>query len=144
MSFGCMTFLNAAMMFQTTIMNPMLNTLYGFDPELSSLFFTIGAVSFIFGTPIAFQLRKRKLFSRRMIIFCSQTCFGASMIMRSGNLTGNAIIHWVYTSQIISGVCFGMLTTTIFPEIVDAVEQTPMYKFYDKEACNIYISGLYV
>lgn len=37
-----------------------------------------------------------------------------------------------------------MLTITNFPELVDSVEQTPMYPSYKKDNMNLYISLLFV
>lgn len=122
----------------------MLSSIYGLETEISSLFFTISALSFVFGTPITFQLRKRKLASRRSIIYVALSLMGLAMIIRTGNLRGNEVIHWVYTSQILNGMSLGMLTTTTFPEIVDAVERTPMFSSYEKDEVHIYISGLFV
>jgi hypothetical protein len=37
-----------------------------------------------------------------------------------------------------------MLTISNFPELVDSVEQTPMYPSYKKDNVNLYISALFV
>jgi hypothetical protein len=52
MSLFCMTVYLSAMTFQSTIMNPMLTTIYDLPPSKSSLIFTISAVSFVLGAPI--------------------------------------------------------------------------------------------
>jgi MFS family permease len=37
-----------------------------------------------------------------------------------------------------------LLTTTAFPEIVEAVEKTELYSSYDRDSVNIYMSGCFI
>lgn len=140
----CMVFWTAAFLYQSTIMNPMLSEIYGLSPEKSSLFYTLAGVAFLVATPVAFQLRKRKLAKRRPIMYWSLIGMGIGMIIRTGNLGEEPKIVWVYVGQCLNGVCLALLTTTSFPEIVDCVEKTPLYSQYDKEKADLYISGFFV
>lgn len=69
---------------------------------------------------------------------------GMGCVVRTGNITGNENIAWVYIGQCLNGVSLALLTTTSFPEIVDTVEKTVEYPSYDQEKVNFYISGLFV
>lgn len=60
-------------------------------------------------------------------MFASLVLMGIAMIVRTGDLRGNAMIYWVYIGQVLNGVALALLTTTTFPEIVDSVEKTDMY-----------------
>jgi hypothetical protein len=65
----CMVVFTASFLYQSTIMNPMLYEMYKLEPEKSSLFYTIAALAFVIGTPVAFFLRSRKIMKRRSIMF---------------------------------------------------------------------------
>jgi predicted MFS family arabinose efflux permease len=54
MAMICMIVWQAAFLYQATILNPMLEELYGMVPEKSSLVYTLGGVAFIITTPLAF------------------------------------------------------------------------------------------
>jgi len=69
---------------------------------------------------------------------------GFAMIVRTGDIFGKKRIAWVYGSQVVNGISFAMLTISNFPELVDSVEQTPMYPSYKKDNVNLYISALFV
>lgn len=114
------------------------------DVELSSLFYTISGIAFLFATPIAFILRSRKLMRRRVILYCALIAMGVGCIIRTGNLFKKKHVYWVYIGQCINGAALAVLSVTSFPEIVDAVEKTPEYPYYDKDYVNFYISGLFV
>jgi predicted MFS family arabinose efflux permease len=86
----------ASFLYQSTLTNPMLSEIYGLEPEMSSLFYMIAGVGFIIFTPIAFQLRSRKIMLRRSIIFMALCVMGFAMIIRTGDLRGKAKIYWVY------------------------------------------------
>lgn len=144
LSIGCMVCWTAAFLYQSTIMNPMLSTIYELEPEKSSLFYTLAGVAFLITTPVAFLLRSKKLAKRRTIMFWALFFMGVGMIIRTGDLRGEAMIYWVYLGQCLNGVTLALLTTTTFPEIVDSVEKTKEYEFYDKERVNIYVSGFFV
>ncbi len=53
-AFAALSFtgLFASIYYQSTILNPMVSTTYGFKPEFSSLIYTIGAVGFVLGAPV--------------------------------------------------------------------------------------------
>ena len=144
MAMLCLVVYTAVFLYQSTIMNPMLYEIYKLEPEKSSLFFTLAGVAFIITTPVAFQLRSRKIMRRRTIMFLALMMMSSAMIMRTGDIKGEAHIVWVYIGQIINGSGFALLTTTTFPEIVDAVERTEMYPSYDRDSVNIYISGFFI
>lgn len=93
----CMIMITGCFVYQSTIMNPMLNEIHHIEPETSSLFFTIGAVTFLVGTPVAFQLMKRKIATRRTIIFTGLVLMGLGLVFRTGNMRGTDVIHFVYT-----------------------------------------------
>lgn len=69
---------------------------------------------------------------------------GVGCIIRTGNLFKKKHVYWVYIGQCINGAALAVLSVTSFPEIVDAVEKTPEYPYYDKDYVNFYISGLFV
>ena len=69
---------------------------------------------------------------------------GVSLIIRTGNLRSNANIWVVFVAQLLTGCGFALLTTTTFPEIVDAVENRPDYHLYTKESTQLHISGVFV
>lgn len=98
MSLLCMTVYLSAMTFQSTIMNPMLTTIYDLPPSKSSLVFTISALAFVLGAPLTHFLRKRKIVSRRTIIYVGLFLMGFAMIVRTGDIFGQARIGWVYSS----------------------------------------------
>lgn len=50
----------------------------------------------------------------------------------------------VYVGTVITGSGFSLLTTTTFPEIVDAIERKADYSQFVKEDINLHISGLFV
>ena len=77
-------------------MNPMLNEIYKLEPEKSSLFYTLAGVAFSITTPLAFQLRSRKIMRRRPIMFLALIMMSAAMIMRTGDIKGEAHIAWAY------------------------------------------------
>jgi MFS family permease len=114
------------------------------ETEKSSLFYTLAGVAFLISTPIAFQLRSRKLMARRAILVMGMWLMGFSMIIRTGNLKQKENLWMVYLAQIVNGSAFSILTTTTFPEIVDSVENRPDYYQYDKESMNLHISGMFV
>lgn len=144
MAFGFGVVFQLSISFQASLMNPMLEDYYKLEPEVSSLFFTISAVCFVFGTPITFFLRSRKLASRRSIMCGALVLMAIANIIRTGDLRGNEIIAWVYVSQVLNGIGISLSTTACFPEIVDAVEQTPMYHEFNTDNVRIYISGVFV
>ena len=122
----------------------MLAEIYNLTPEKASLIFTITGIAFILTTPVAFQLRSRKIVRRRTIMFIALMMMASAMIMRTGDIRGEAHIAWVYLGQIVNGCSLALLTTTTFPEIVDSVEHTEMYPSYDKDSINIYVSGFFI
>lgn len=122
----------------------MLVTVYGLDVEMSSLFYILSGVAFLLTTPVAFILRSRRIMRRRVIIYMALVIMGAGCVVRTGNMTGDENIAWVYVGQCLNGVSLALLTTTSFPEIVDSVERTDEYPSYDQEEVNFYISGLFV
>lgn len=68
--------------------------------------------------------------------------FGA--MFRSGNLRKKLNLTMVYVGTVITGSGFSLLTTTTFPEIVDAIERKADYSQFVKEDINLHISGLFV
>ncbi len=140
----CLVTFTAAFLYQSTILNPMLYEIYTLEPEKSSLFFTLSAVAFVVTTPVAFQLRSRKIARRRPIMYFALLLMASAMIMRTGDLKGEAHIVWVYIGQFLNGAGLALLTTTTLPEIVDSVERTELYPRYDKDSVNIYISGMFI
>lgn len=111
----------------------MLVQLYGMEVEISSMFFTISGVAFIAVTPIAFILRSRRIMRRRVIMYMSLVLMGVACIVRTGNIKGEKNLYWVWIGQILNGFALALLTTTSFPEIVDAMERIPEYPYYDKD-----------
>ena len=93
---ACMVLWTAAFLYQSTIMNPMLEKVYELEPEKSSLFYTLAGVAFLVATPVAFLLRSKNLAKRRTIMFWSLFGMGIGMIVRTGDLRGEAMIYWVY------------------------------------------------
>ena len=49
-----MVMFTASFMYQSTILNPMLSSVYEMEPEKSSLLYTLAGVSFFITTPVAF------------------------------------------------------------------------------------------
>ena len=49
-----MVMFTASFMYQSTILNPMLNSTYEMEPEKSSLLYTLAGISFLVTTPVAF------------------------------------------------------------------------------------------
>lgn len=140
----CMIIWKVGFLYESTLLNPMLIEFYKMDIEKSSFFYTLGSISFLLSTPISFQLRKRKLISRRSILVIGLALMGFSMIIMTGNLTGNLNLWMVYLGSTVNGIGFCLLQTTNFPEIVDTVENRPDYFQYDKESMNLHISGMFV
>ena len=86
-------------------------------------------------TPVAFYLRKNK-FRRRGIIFTALLLQGVGMIIRTGNmqwLTNDSHIVMVFVGNFISGSMLSLLTTTVFPEMIDNLEQMVDYHEYDQD-----------
>lgn len=123
----CMIIWKVGFLYESTLLNPMLIEFYKMDIEKSSFFYTLGSISFLLSTPISFQLRKRKLISRRSILVIGLALMGFSMIIMTGNLTGNLNLWMVYLGSTVNGIGFCLLQTTNFPEIVDTVENRPDY-----------------
>jgi fucose permease len=113
----------------------MLQEYYEITPEKSSLFALIGGVAFLMTTPVAFYLRKNN-FRRRGIIFTALLLQGVGMIIRTGNmqwLTNDSHIVMVFVGNFISGSMLSLLTTTVFPEMIDNLEQMVDYHEYDQD-----------
>lgn len=134
----------AAFLYQSTIINPMLAEIYQMEPEKSTLFFTIAGIAFLVATPVAFELRKRRMAKRRSIQYVSLVGMGVGMIIRTGNFGEEPHLWWVYVGQCINGIFLALLTTTSFPEIVDCMEKTPLYPYYEKDHADVYVSGFFV
>lgn len=86
MAILCMVTWTGGFLYVSTILNPMLLEYYKMETEKSSLFYTLAGVAFLISTPIAFQLRSRKLMARRAILVMGMWLMGFSMIIRTGNL----------------------------------------------------------
>lgn len=93
---GAMVLWTAAFLYQSTIINPMLAEIYQMEPEKSTLFFTIAGIAFLVATPVAFELRKRRMAKRRTIQYVSLVGMGVGMIIRTGNFGEDPHLWWVY------------------------------------------------
>jgi MFS family permease len=140
----CMVVWTASFMYQSTLINPMLTSIYDIKVELSSMFFTISGIAFILATPIAFILRTKRLMRRRVIMYCALTLMGIACVVRTGNITGNKNLYWCWVGQILNGMALSLLSTTSFPEIVDAIERTAEYPYYNKDEVQLYVSMVFV
>lgn len=70
----------------SAVLNPMLLTYYGMEPEKSSLVYLSSGPPYIMCAPLAFKLLEKQILRRRSIIFGSLLMAGSMQCFATGNL----------------------------------------------------------
>ena len=126
-------------------MNKMFVEVYDITPDKANFFWLISGLSFAMFTPLSHYLLKRKLARRRMIMFTGLSIVAFSLTFRSGQLfttEQDPHLYMVLITFFTMPSGLALLSTTTTPEILDTIERTDSYKFYDKDELQLYIVGI--
>lgn len=119
-----------AIAYQSSSLNVMLGEVHGLDPQKSTLVYVGASFGFILGAPVAGQITKHNLMSRRGLTYVGYNLIAVGMVIRTGDFGDEPKLYLSITGQIVSGVGLAILLCTTMPELIDSIESQP--ELYDR------------